>query len=76
LLFLIRFTIEMLYTFEISMFARRRVTYSYVESDKNYMYQELIDKLNTNGKAFVNIIFSASLRYPQRIPETAVRDSS
>jgi hypothetical protein len=49
LLFLFRFTIEMLYIFEVSLIPRRRVTYSYVEGDKNYIYEQLIDKLNNNG---------------------------
>jgi len=39
----------MLYLFEVSLFPRRRVTYSYIENDKNYMYENLIEKLNTNS---------------------------
>lgn len=50
LLFLIKFTIEMLYYFEVSLFPRTRITYLYVETDKNYLYERLVERLNNNSK--------------------------
>lgn len=45
LLVLIRLTIEILYVFEVSLFSRQRITYHYVDTDKHFIYDRLVDRL-------------------------------
>ena len=47
LLFMIKFTIEMLYYLQVSAFTRKRIKYGYVEIDQNTLYESIIEKLNT-----------------------------
>ena len=39
----------MLYTFEVSLFPRRRITYTFIENEKAYTYSSLLERLNRNG---------------------------
>ncbi|CAD8183221.1 unnamed protein product [Paramecium pentaurelia] len=47
-LFFSKISIEILYHYEVSIIPRRRITYQYVELDKNQIYENLIDKINQN----------------------------
>ncbi|CAD8069053.1 unnamed protein product [Paramecium primaurelia] len=47
LLFLIKFTIEMLYYYQVSAISRKRIKYSQIEQDQQTLYESIIEKLNT-----------------------------
>ncbi|CAD8167508.1 unnamed protein product [Paramecium pentaurelia] len=47
-LFFTKMSIEILYYYEVSIIPRQRITYQYVELDKNQIYENLIDKINQN----------------------------
>lgn len=45
----------MLYIFEVSILPRKRITYHYIDSDKNYLYERLIEKIN-NGESRYDLL--------------------
>ena len=63
LLFLIKLTIELLYYFEISLFPRVRISYHLVETDKNFLYERLIDRLNSGVARYDLMKEFSQLRY-------------
>lgn len=63
LLGLMKVTIEMLYLFEVSIFSRKRITYHYIESDKNFLYQRLVERLNEGAPRYELLREFPKLRY-------------
>ena len=60
---LIKVTTEMLYFYEISLFFRKRITYHYVETEKNFLYERLIDRLNRGVPRNDLLVEFPKLRY-------------
>lgn len=50
LLFFFKVFTEVLYYFQVSLLQRERITYYYVEVDKNQIYETLLEKINLNSK--------------------------
>ncbi|CAD8092049.1 unnamed protein product [Paramecium sonneborni] len=55
LLFLLKFTIEMLYYYQVSAITRKRIKYSQIEQDQQTLYESIIEKLNT-GTSYQEMI--------------------
>ena len=74
LLFLIKLTIELLYYFEISLFPRVRISYHLVETDKNFLYENLMIQSNVIHQAYLNgvqklLFLGSSCIYPKMAPQ-------
>ena len=63
MLFLIKITIEMLYSFEVSLFSRERISYHYVASDKHFIYDRLRERLNSGISRYELLKEFPKLRY-------------